>query len=427
MWFKPRKSSQQTQIAAVLDAGSHKLCCLIGRVQPPPLKSKASPAKVQLLGYSYRQSEGIAGGAIVDMQAAERAVRQVIAKAERMADLAVEKIYVTASAGQIASETLAAKVPLPSGVVKDADVVRALSAARQFAAGQGKVALATHPVGFSVGPEKNIQDPRGLAGEMLAVNVHSILVEPQTLANLKLCVERGHLTFAGFAAAAQVSALAVITPEEAEAGVIVIDMGAGTTNLSAYAGGCMVYAGNIKRGGRTITHDLAKVFGVSAGEAERLKSLYGNVVLDPHDASDPVLLPTTDRVSQERWLSLSKSELCGVVRHRQEEIFAHFIECLDTAGISTAQARCLVLTGGASQLVGVAPLAGRMFGCPVRLAGPRPFAGGPSPTIGPAFAAAAGLLSHLHEDDWDFRPVTADEGTNQNYLARVGEWLRQGF
>jgi cell division protein FtsA len=426
VWFKPRKSSRQTQIAAVLDAGSHKLCCLIGRVQPPP-KTQYAPGKVQLLGYAYRQSEGIAGGAIVDMQAAERAVRQVIAKAERMADLAVERIYVTASAGQIYSECLTAKVPLQGGVVRDADVARALSAARNFASGQGKVALATHPIGFSVGPEKTIRDPRGLAGEMLAVNVHSILAEPSTLANFKLCVERGHLGFAGFAASAHASALGVISPEEAEAGVIAVDLGAGCTNLSAFAGGSMVYAGNVKRGGRTLTYDLSQVFGVNMSEAERLKSLYGNAFLEPGDAGGPIVLPTADRVSPEHWLSLPKAELCGVIRYRQEEIFADLLDGLQRSNFDPAHARCLVLTGGGSQLVGVAPLAQRMFGCPVRLAGPKPFMGGQSPAIGAAFAAAAGLLSYLHEEDWEFRPAPANEGPGPGYLTRVGEWLLQGF
>lgn len=425
MWFKPRKSSRQTQIAAVLDAGSHKLCCLIGRVQPPPAKTGGA-ARVQLLGYSYRQSEGISGGAIVDMHAAENAVRQVIAKAERMADLAVSKIYVTASAGQIASESLAAKVALPHGVVREADVTRALTAARQFAAGQNKIAAAAHPIGFSVGPETNIRDPRGMAGDTLAVKVHSILIEPVTLANLKLCVERGHLELAGFAATAQASALAVMTPDEAETGVAVIDMGAGTTNLCVFSGGCMVHADNVKRGGRTITRDLARIFGMSTSEAERLKSLYGNAFLDAADVTGPAVMPAVDRAAHERWLSVPKPELCAVIRHRQEEIFTRLRLRLEEHGHSAGRARSLVLTGGASQMVGTAPLAAQMFGLPVRLAGPKPFSGGQSPAIGPAFAAAAGLLSHLHEDDWDVRPPVVDEA-NQNYLARVGEWLRQGF
>ncbi len=429
MWFRQRQRSGQTRIAAVLDAGSHKLCCLIGRVTPPAAPLAFAPAQVQLLGYSQQQSEGISAGYVIDMDSAEAAIRKAIAKAEHMADVVVEGVYVTASAGRLVNDRLSAKVPIGESGVREGDIEEAILAGRRHAANHGRIPLHTRAVGFAIDAQTDILDPRGMTGSMLTVDLHSVLAEPAPLANLRLCLERVHLRMLGFAAPAYVSALAVITPAEADAGVLVIDMGAGSTGVAVVSGGTMIYADSVKAGGQVITRDLAKVFSISFADAERLKTLHGSAFLSPVDETGLITLSTLRDNGQERWLSLAKSEVSEIIRRRCDDIFAGLWDGLRAAGLWPDGFATIVLTGGGSQLVGAVALAERIFGVPARPGMPKPFFSGPSPEIGPACAAAAGFLSHLHADGWTFAIDTPKAGeTNAGgYLARVSEWLSQAF
>ncbi len=426
MWLGQRGVHQQSKPSAVLDVGSHKVCCLIGMPQPLVVRNASSDAgsRLKLLGYSCRQSEGVTAGQITSMDAAEMAIRRVIAEAERMADVIVERVYVTAS-GDHRGERLTAKVPVPDGVVRKAHVERAISAVRRDAAAQRKVALHPHPLSFAIGAESGIRDPRGMTGDVMRVDLHSIFVSPQPFANLKLCLQRGHIDLAGFCAAGYASALGVVTRKEAATGVIVIDMGAGATNLVALFGGRMIYAGHVKSGGARITTELADVFALTASEAERLKTLHGGVMSGPEDEGAPILLPIRAN-GGDTWLSLRKVEVSTVIRRRQEAIFTELADGLQKANLSP-RPNLIVLTGGGSQIMGAAQLAQRVFSTPARLAAPPTFFIGPSPAIGPEFAASAGLLSHIHEEDWAIDVALQAHERKNGYLARVGEWLLHGF
>lgn len=424
MWFGQRGFSQQSRPAAVLDVGSHKICCLIG--SPQLSSAREDGLRLKLLGYASRQAEGVSGGQIADMNAAEMSIRRTIAEAEKMADLVVERVYVTSSAGQ-SGERLTAKVPLPSGVAEKDHIAQAVDAVRRDAASQGKVALHTHPMTFAIGAERGIRDPCGMAGDSLRVDLHSIFASTSPLSNLKLCLQRSHIEFAGFCIGGYASALSVLNASEANAGAVVIDMGADTTSIVALRGGRMVYADCIKSGGARITDDLADVFALTRSEAERLKTLHGGVMSGPEDEGGIIMLPISAKRG-ETWISLNKLEVSAVVRRRQEAVFVGLAERWQKAEGLSSQSQ-IILTGGASQLLGAAPLAERLFKAPVRIAAPPAFFKGPSPVIGPEFAAASGLLGHVHREDWsvDFSLSARSAQPESGYISRVGDWLWQGF
>ncbi len=429
MWFRHRHS-QQAKIAAVLDAGSHKICCLIARILAREHSGAVlSPARIQLLGYALQRSEGIRAGSIVDMGAAEAVIRQTIAKAEKMADMVVDRIFVTAAGGQQSSQNLTARVRLRSGQVEERDIEQAIDAARHHAREEGRIALHTRAVDFAISGQTGIRDPRGMVGDELAVGLHSITAEPLPVANFKRCMERGHIALAGFGASAYVSALGVIAPEEAENGVTVIDMGGGVTSVSVFVEGQIAYTSSVNCGGNDITSDLVKVFDLSHSDAERLKTLYGSVLAEPSETGSNILMPTHTENGSERWLSLPKPELCAIIRRRQESIFVAIAEKLAKAGFKAELGRRIILAGGGSQLVGAAPLAQRILGRPARPGSPLAMFNGPAPDIGPAYAAAAGLLAYCHSDEWaiDLNPPKRQAAKSNSYLARVGDWLWQGF
>jgi cell division protein FtsA len=416
-------------VAVVLDVGTHKMCCLVARLLPPQ-RSQDNPAsfsRIKILGRGYQRSRGIVAGRIADMEAAERTIRGVVAQAERTADVTVNQVYVTCSFGPLHSDSFAASVDLPAGSVTGSDMHRIMRAARDYAARGGRSVLHCAPVGYTLGYESGITDPLGMIGDALKVDVHSVSVDPLPLRNLRHCIERSHLSVSSVSAAAFTSGKAVITDGEAQGGVTVLDMGAGTTGISVFTGGNLVHCDTIGIGGNHVTNDIAETFSLSLAEAERLKTLYTSLI-PGHAAHHRGI--GEDGEDELSFCQLSKADLSDVARIRLEEMFVEIRDRLRASGVMPMSGQKLVLTGGSSELIGTAELAAHVFGKQPRLGRPRPTAGMPNQDVNPAFSAPLGLLVHLLEDDHHSIGVgVAPEiiAASHGYLARVGQWLRESF
>jgi cell division protein FtsA len=428
---KARKYSNQQRVAVVLDVGTRKMCCLVARLLPPPRFQDAYTlaSRIQILGLGYQLSRGIVAGRIADMDDAERTIRSVVHQAERAADVTVNEVYVTASFGPLYSQSFTASVDLPAGSVTGHDMHRVMRAAREYAAHGGKTVLHAAPFGYTLGYESGITDPLGMIGDALKVDVHTVSIDGLPLRNLRHCIERSHLSVAGVSAAAFTSAKAVITEAEAHTGVTCLDMGAGTTSVSVFTGGNFVYCDTIGVGGNHITNDIADAFSLSLAEAERLKTLHTSVFAGPSDICAPVAMADDDDYAALTSGVISKADLSEVARIRLEQIFTEIRDRLRASGIAPMSGQRLVLTGGSSELIGAAELAGQIFGKQPRLGRPAPASGLPKHEANPAFSAPLGLLVHLLEDGHSIGVGVTPEiiATSQGYLARVGQWLRESF
>jgi cell division protein FtsA len=429
---KARKYSSNERVVVVLDVGTRKMCCLVARLTPWP-RWKDAPSvssRIRVIGYGYQLSRGITAGRVSNMEAAERTVRTVVAKTERAADITVNEVYVTSSFGPLASQSFTASVDLPSGTVTVRDMDRVMRAAREYASRGNKTVLHAVPFGYALGYETGITDPLGMIGDMLKVDVHTVAADTLGLKNLKHCIQRSHLSVAGVSAAAYASGMAVITESEAQTGVTVLDMGAGATGVSVFSNGSFIYCDSVAIGGNHITSDIAQAFSVPLTEAERLKTLHASVFAALGDVCEPVIAePDDDYDTDLLARHISKADLSEITRERLEQIFVEVRNKLRTSGVAPMAGQRLVLTGGASELMGAAELAGQVFGKQVRLGRPRPVAGLPRPEAGPAFSAPIGLLIHLLEDGLEQENSVAPEiiATSHGYLARVGQWLRESF
>lgn len=418
-------------MAAVLDVGTRKLCCLVARISPAPqwYRRDAGASQVKILGFGHLRSEGVDAGRISDLEAAERAIRDVVAKAERTADVTLDEVYVTGSFGPLASESFTASAPLANGVVKERDLGRVMDAARHYAARSGWTVLHTVPVSYSLGAQNYIRDPRGMIGDSLKVDVHSLSAHPLPLKNMELCIERCHLSVAGVAAAPYASGLAVLSENEAELGATVIDMGAGATSVAVFSEGRFIYGDIIPTGGSQITIDIARSFSIGLAEAERLKTLYGSVFTGPFDHRDTLACPLSGEEGDGHYVHPAKAELSALIRARLEDTFGQLRDRLEMSGVTPASGQRLVVTGGASELLGVAELAARVFNKTARIGRPRALSGLPELEAGPAFASAIGLILHLIDDD-EGSNIGLGESVRKNsggYFARVGQWLRESF
>lgn len=414
----------------MLDVGTRKMCCLVARLMPWPhwQETPALSSRIRVIGYGYQLSRGIVAGRVSDMDAAERTVRSVVAKAERAADVTVNEVYVTASFGPLTSQSFTASVDLPAGSVTHRDMDRVMRAASEYASRSGKSVLHTVPFGYALGYESGITDPLGMIGDALKVDVHAVAADKLPLKNLKHCIERSHLSVAGVAASAYVSGLSVITDGEAQSGVTCIDLGAGSTGVSVFAGGSFIYCDSIDIGGNHVTGDIAHVFSLPHMEAERLKTLHASVFAASSDMNG-MIADDNDQDPELLSRHIGKAELSDIARIRLEQTLTEIRDRMRASGIAPMSGQRLVLTGGASELVGATELAGEIFGKQPRLGRPRAISGLPRPEAGPAFAAPIGPLMHLLDDDLRLETGMKPEiiATSHGYLARVGQWLRESF
>jgi cell division protein FtsA len=248
--------------------------------------------------------------------------------------------------------------------------------------------------------------------------------------NLMLAIERCHLGVEALVAAPYVAGLSVLADDEADLGAAIVDMGAGTTSIAVFAGGRFVHVDGFTLGGGHVTTDLARGLNASLSDAERIKTLYGSVLAGGADERDMITIPPVGHDERETPQFVPRSALTRIIKPRIEEILEMVRDRLQASPFASEASGRVILTGGASQLSGLADLAARMLNRQVRTGRSLGVSGLPEEAKGAAFAAVTGLLvypqsAHLEH----FGPQRARPGApgTDGYIARVGRWLRESF
>ena len=232
-------SSRKSATLSILDIGTSKVVCLIAELNPAEanerLRGRTHVARI--IGIGHQRSLGLKGGAIIDLESAERAIRAAVDAAERMAKVEVQSVIVNLTGGRLNSQHYQASVDLRGGSVGDSDVKRVLAAAATHAIRPGKAVLHALPTGYALDGSPGVLDPRGLIGGALSVDMHVVAAEAAAARNVMLAVERCHLEVEAVVASPYAAGLSVLVDDEAEMGVVVVDMGGGTTSLGVFSGG----------------------------------------------------------------------------------------------------------------------------------------------------------------------------------------------
>ena len=422
-------SPRRSALVVALDIGTSKIACLIAKLRPnaqgEALRRRSH--SIEVLGFSHTISHGIKGGAVVDLAAAEAAVRNAVDLAERSAKVQVDAIITSISAGRIGSERLAAEVDI-QGSVSDNDIARALAAGHRSSARQGRVLLHALPIGFSLDGTQGVREPRGMLARRFGLDMHLATADLGACRNLMLVIERCHLDVEAMVAGAYASGLSTLADDEADVGAAVIDFGAGTTTLSVFSKGRFVHADGFALGGNHVTMDLARGLSIGLQSAERLKTLHGNVL--PGGANDRDLIQLPAVRGEDAPAAVPRGTLTQIIGPRIEEILEMVRDRLMTSPLAAEPRGRVILTGGGSLLTGLADLAGRILSRPVALGRPLGIAGLPDGAKGPAFAALAGLLVYpqaAHLEHFEPRHTPQYRAETGGYVARVGRWLRESF
>ena len=425
-------SARKTTILSVLDVGTSKVACLIARLIPaePSDMLRGRTHRCRILGIGHQRSRGMKGGAVVDMEEAEQAIRLAVDAAERMARVQVESVIVNVTGGRLGSHLLSGSLRLGGKPVSEFDTQRVLEAAASHGAQQGRVVLHSLPNGFAVDSTTGIRDPKGMMGDELRAAMHAVSCDGAAARNLMLAVERCHLNVEAMVATPYAAGLSALVDDEAELGAALVDFGGGATTIGVFANGRLTHVDGFAVGGNHITMDIARGLTIRLSDAERLKTLYGSCMVSASDDRETISVSNSGD-DGDHPQHIPKSHLVRIIKPRVEEILELVRDRLKAAGFGPQAGRKLILTGGASQLTGLPEAARQIISSQVRIGRPLGIQGLPESAKNPAFAAAVGLLVYPQVAGIEhFEPRRqvgyAATGTD-GYITRVGRWLKESF
>jgi len=422
-------SKPKSGLVAALDVGTTKVCCLIAR--PNVDRGAYGEAGPRIVGIGHHEARGLRGGNVIDMAEAETAIRAAVETAEQMAGENISEVVVNLSGGKPRSRLLAYEVAIGGHEIGDSDLRRVLESGTQNnvqAGDDDREVLHRIPVGYTVDGNRGVNDPRGMFGQRLGVNVHLIDAQAGPLRNLRTAVERCHLEVADIMVTPYAAARGALVDDEVQLGVTIVDMGGGATSVAVFFDGEIVHTEVVPVGGVHVTNDIARGLSTSLQHAERMKTLYGSCLPSASDDQEIIQVPLVGEDAENSVVPVPRSMLVGIIRPRIEETLEMVRQRLEAAGFDKVAGRRVVLTGGACQLNGVAEFANRLLDKQVRIGRPRPMDGLAEVTAGPAFSAAAGLLLQACQGpqvtaQTIYRPAERSGGR----LERLGQWLRENF
>jgi cell division protein FtsA len=399
----------------ILDIGTTKVACLIARVE--------SDGGLRVLGFGWQKGRGLASGDIVDVVAAEKAIRACVGQAEDMADVRLRGVTINLTCGQPESRLFNVQWEVGGRAIGDNDIRDVIHEGRGRSVADGREPIHTLPLNFAVDATDHVPDPRGLFCTTLNARLHIVDAAATSLRTLEACIARCDLEIEDLVSAPLAAGLSSLVAEERELGATVIDMGGGTTSMAVFAERQIMHTAQLPIGGAHVTKDLAIGLSTNLIHAERLKTLYGNVESSPDD--DRELLPVPLIGEEDHQLAkVPRSMVVNIIRPRLEETFEYIKDRLDQSGMNRIAGNRVVLTGGACQLPGVREMAARMLSRQVRLGRPAQLRGLPELASGPAFSTAAGLLSWAAGEGRGFQDIDLSGEPSVGLIRRLVNFLR---
>ena len=267
-------------LITALDIGSSKVSAMIAQ--------KGDGGELIVLGTGQRESRGVKRGYIADAAATEVAVREAVEQAERIAGTNIENVWVSFSAGGLVSDVASIEFELGGHRVEQSDIDALLQAGRDSIDPAGRMVLHAQPALYTLDGLTGVKRPLGLHADRLGVHIHVVAADGSPVRNLGLCVANAHLEVRAIIASPVATGMACLSDEERELGVALVELGAGITNVSLFAGGMLVGLTSIPFGAADITDDIASAFGTRRAQAERMKCFYGSANASPRDNHDMI-------------------------------------------------------------------------------------------------------------------------------------------
>ncbi len=405
------------EIIAGLDLGTTKVCAIV---------AEHTADGLDIIGIGSVPSKGLKKGVVVNIDSTVRAIRAAIEQAETMAGVEINNVYAGIVGSHIRSFNQEGVVAIANREVSQEDVDRVLEQAKAVPLPGDRQVLHVLPQEYIVDDQDGIKEPIGMSGVRLEARVHMVTAASTSVQNITKCAERCGLYVSEIVLQPLASADSVISDDEKEIGVALIDIGGGTTDIITYVDGAAVHTSVIPIGGLNITSDIATGLRTPIAEAERIKIKYGCALSSLVEEEETIDVPS---VGGRAPRTLSRRGLCDIIEPRVEEIFATCRHVIEETGFRDMLASGVVLTGGATQLLGIHELAEKILGLPVRSGNPHGVGGLVDVVRGPAYATGVGLVKYgaYNAKPSQGTPVMVPAAAQGSWGSRIGQWFRDVF
>lgn len=403
-----------------LDIGTSKVVAMVAEL--------GDDGQLQVVGIGAQESRGLKRGIVANIESTVLSIKRAIEEAELMADCKINAVTVSMGGNHISSMNSHGIVAIQAGEVSELDLERVIDAARAVALPSGQKILHILPQEYVIDGQEGIQDPLGMAGVRLEVKVHIVTCALNVSQNIVKCVSRCDLNLDDIVLNALASSYAVLTDDEKELGVCLVDMGGGTIDVAVFTAGAIRHTAVIPVAGDQVTNDIAMALRTPTVHAEDVKVRYACALAQLTDLSESIKVPSVgDRPARD----LSRQALAEVVEPRYEELYTLVQSELRRSGYEDLIAAGMVLTGGTAQMEGAVELAEEIFHMPVRLAKPHKAQGPGGLLDNPTYSTCVGLLNYAQQAGPSAQVVTSSRlslgfDTSQ-WLLKFKAWVKSNF
>jgi cell division protein FtsA len=398
-------------IIAVLDIGTTKILVRVGEMD--------SQGDVYVIGHGASPADGLRRGIVVDMDKTIKSIRRAVDDAQMVSGVEVDRVTVGIAGEHIRSINSHGVVAVSrtDNEITQADVDKAVEAARTVAIPVDREIIHVVPQSYAVDDQSGIKDPIGMAGVRLEVEAHIVTASVTSAKNIYRALERCSLDVDHIVLESLALSEVLLDERDLEAGCVLMDIGGEITNVSMFYDGAIRHTAAVPLGGRNVSNDIAIGLKTSVSQAEELKLAHGAALTSLVDPTEMIIVPGAPGREEKE---VSRNVLASIIEPRVEEIFSLAARELRRTAPTDALAAGLVLTGGGAMLPGTVALAEQMFDMPVRLGQTTGIAHTPDELITGAHTAAHGLLLYGFRHDPDAR---SNRRRVKSWLSRLENWI----
>ena len=414
-------SFSKSPIIAALDIGSSKICCLIAKIDKNETLS--------IIGAGFQESKGLVSGVITDMIALENSIRNCVASAEKMASVRIKNIIVGFSSDNINIENLNIEIDLKGAVIGQRDLNRAYNFLSEKHDMGNRSILHVIPFQYSIDGNKGVKNPIGMIGDKLGVEISIISSDSNTLKNLENVVKHCDLEIDEIVYTPYASGISLLSEEEKELGVALIDMGSTLTTVSIFYNGSILYTKSIPLGGNMVTNDVSRIFSLSFANAERIKIINGQLIEELENSLSTIEVDTLGEENES--IEITRRDLISVIKPRIFEIVNTINDIIIDSKYNNIIANRVVITGGASQMEGLLDFTSKVFGKKARLAKSIQINALPENMKSPSFSAISSMVKYSITKNNDINMKLTKKNNNSDsiyaYVQKFKNWFIENF
>jgi cell division protein FtsA len=408
--------AQKGELVVGLDIGTTKICAIVGEV--------TENGQIDIVGIGTHPSKGLRKGVVINIEATVQSIKAAIEEAELMAGCEISHVYAGIAGGHIKGFNSHGIVAVKEKEVTEADVNRVIDAARAIAIPLDREVIHILPQEYIIDDQDGIKEPLGMSGVRLEARVHIVTGAVTSAQNIIKCAQRCGLTVADIVLEQLASSHAVLSQDEKELGVALIDIGGGTTDIALWSQGSIVHTSVLAIGGDHITSDIAVGLRTPMDDAELIKQKYGCSLSSMVEQGETIEVPS---VGGRKPRTLSRQILTEIIEPRVEEMFSLVQQEIQRTGYEDLLASGIVITGGATLLKGMPELAEDILGLPVRQGVPQHIGGLVDVVKSPMYATGVGLVMYGRDHDEARLFKVRDDNVYSKVKSRMRSWLGELF